>query len=148
MAFFKLLSGENWEIYTIDGAVPCEDIQVVHIKHPKWKTISKLPPMGRKPVRLPLLVHPSTADATQRTSFLPPWKEDDWEFCLHCFLSLLYLSNPIKKKTSKQKTTDWKHQKISNTKIFYLKAGPPLIFLQLQWATHHHTTTELSLNSI
>lgn len=115
MAFFKLLSGENWEIYTIDGAVPCEDIQVVHIKHPKWKTISKLPPMGRKPVRLPLLVHPSTADATQRTSFLPPWKEDDWEFCLHCFLSLLYLSNPI------EKNKQTKNNRLETSKNFKYK---------------------------
>lgn len=82
----------------------------------------------------------------EHLSCLPERKMIENFVCIASFLcstSLILL-----KKTSKQKTTDWKHQKISNTKIFYLKAGPPLIFLQLQWATHHHTTTELSLNSI
>lgn len=157
MAFFKLLSGENWEIYTIDGAVPCEDIQVVHIKHPKWKTISKLPPMGRKPVRLPLLVHPSTADATQRTSFLPPWKENDREFCLHCFLSLLYLSNPIgkKKANKKQQTGNIKKFEIQRYSIskqdlllFFCSSNEPHTVTQpLNWVlilfSCHKTTSKM-----
>lgn len=83
----------------------------------------------------------------ENLSCLPEKKMIEKFVCIasfHCYSSLILL-----KKTKKQKTTtDWKRQNISSTRLFYLKAGSLLIFLQLQCATHYHTATDLALNYI
>lgn len=83
----------------------------------------------------------------ENLSCLPEKKMIEKFVCIasfHCYSSLILL-----KKTKKQKTTtDWKRQNISSTRLFYLKAGSLLIFLQLQCAPHDHTATDLALNSI